>query len=836
MSSERETPTEARHGYDFARIDKKWQKKWEEDKLFRSSEHPKDKYYVLVMFAYPSGDIHMGHFRNYIIGDAVAHYQMMNGKDVFHPFGWDAFGLPAEQAAIKRGLHPREWTLSNIAVSRTTLKKVGISFDWDREVISCLPEYYRWNQWLFLKLFERGLAYRKVSLVNFCNTCNTVLANEQVESDGTCWRCHDVVGKKRLNQWYFRITEYAERLLKGLDGLDGWPDRVKAIQRNWIGKSVGCEIKFKLEDAPLKIPVFTTRPDTVFGVTFMAIAPEAELVALLNIPSDRRASVDEYIAKSIAKSEIERQAETGEKDGVFTGLYATNPLNGERAQLWIGDYVLASYGTGVVMGVPGHDTRDFAFAKRYDIPIRVVIKPPGQPVPDPAAMTDAYVELGEMCDSGEFNGKIGDDAIEAVIQFVESKQLGVRRTHFRLRDWLLSRQRYWGTPIPIVHCPTCGEVAVPYEQLPLELPTQGVDYIPRGRSPLEDATEWVNTTCPKCGGRAKRDADTMDTFVDSSWYMLRYLDNKNDTAIYDLNKCKDWMPVDLYIGGITHATGHLMYFRFMTKFLYDIGLCPVDEPALHLYNHGMVMDSQGHVMSKSLGNVVSPVDLIENRGVDTCRLAMFFAAPADKEIPWSSDGFTGVERFLAKLFRMVEQVSATGGKIDPSHKYALSDLDAAKKEIYILLNQTIKKVTDDLKRMQFNTCIAAIMEFCGKFNPKPADDPAFDRYVIKKLVQLIAPMAPHFAEEAWEMLGSKTSVFKSTWPLYDHDAILFDKVVVAVQVNGKIRAELEIGRGAEEAVVKELALANEKVTKYLEGKQVVKLIYVKDKLISIAVK
>jgi leucyl-tRNA synthetase len=836
MSSDREAPAEAKAGYDFARIDKKWQKKWEDEKLFRTPEHPKDKYYLLVMFAYPSGDIHMGHFRNYILGDAVAHYQMMNGKDILHPFGWDAFGLPAEQAAIKGGKHPREWTLGNIAVSRATLKKVGISFDWDREVISCLPEFYRWNQWLFLKLFEKGMAFRKESLVNFCNTCNTVLANEQVEADGTCWRCHNKVGKKRLNQWYFRITEYAERLLQGLDRLDGWSDRVKTMQRNWIGKSVGCEITFKLENSTLEIPVFTTRPDTIFGVTFMAIAPEADLVAKLNIPPERKQVVDEYIAKSIAKSEIERQSETGEKDGVFTGLYATNPLNGEKAQLWIGDYVLASYGTGVVMGVPAHDTRDFVFARKYNIPIRVVIKPQGTATPDQNALTEAYTELGEMCNSGEFDGKVGEAAIEAVVRHVEAGKLGSKKINYKLRDWLISRQRYWGTPIPIVHCPKCGEVAVPYDQLPVELPTEGVDYIPKGRSPLEDVPEWVNVKCPRCGQPARRDADTMDTFVDSSWYLLRYADNKNDKAIYDIDKVNTWMPVDLYIGGIEHATGHLIYFRFMTKFLHDSGYCSADEPALRLFNHGMVMDAQGQIMSKSIGNVVSPIHLIETRGVDTCRLAMLFAAPSDREIPWSNEGLTGVERFLTKFGRIIEHVAAAGKSADLTKHYATGDLDPVKTEIYIHLNQTIKKVSDDLARMQFNTCIAAVMEFLGKFDPAHTNDTAFNHYVVSKLVQLIAPMAPHFAEEAWEALGSKTSVFKSAWPQYDHAAVQFNTVVIVVQVNGKVRAELEIERGTDEATVKELAITNDKVKKYVEGKQIAKLIYVKDKLVSIAVK
>lgn len=836
MSSERETSADVRQAYDFKRIDKKWQKKWEEQQLFRTPDNPKDKFYMLVMFAYPSGDIHMGHFRNYIIGDAVAHFQMMNGKDVLHPFGWDAFGLPAEQAAIKRGLHPRDWTLSNIEVSRTTLKKVGISFDWNREVVSCQPDYYRWNQWIFLKMFEKGLAYRKESLVNFCNTCNTVLANEQVESDGTCWRCHNKVGKKRLNQWYFRITDYAERLLEGLDRLDGWSDRLKAIQRNWIGKSVGCEIKFTLENSTLEIPVFTTRPDTVFGVTFMAIAPEAELVAQLDIPAERRAAVDAYIANAIAKSEIERQAETGEKDGVFTGLYATNPLNGERVQLWIGDYVLASYGTGVVMGVPAHDTRDFAFARKYDIPIRVVIKPAGKSIPDPAVMADAYTELGEMCNSGQFDGKVGEEAIAAIIEHVQKTGRGCARTHYKLRDWLLSRQRYWGTPIPIVHCNDCGEVAVPYEQLPVELPIEGVDYIPKGRSPLEDVADWVNTACPKCGKPAKRDADTMDTFVDSSWYMLRYLDNKNDREIYDQKKAANWMPIDLYVGGITHATGHLMYFRFFTKFLYDIGLCPTDEPALHMYNHGMVMDSQGRVMSKSLGNVTSPIELIESRGVDTCRLGMFFAAPADKEMPWTSDHLIGIERFLPRITKLVEQAGTDAAKVDLLKRYPLGQLETTKKESYIRLNQTIRKVTEDLKRLQFNTCVAAIMEFCANYNPVLLNDKSFHAYVISKIVQLLAPMAPHLAEESWEMLGHQTSIFKSPWPKFDPEATAFDTVVVAVQVNGKVRGEIEVERGADEAKVKDLAIGNEKVSKYLEGKQIIKIVYVKDKLLSIAVK
>ncbi len=836
MSTDQETKSEPRSGYDFGAIEAKWQKRWDEQKLFHAPDMPREKYYLLVMFAYPSGDIHMGHFRNYIIGDAMARYQWMLGKDVLHPFGWDAFGLPAEQAAIKRGMHPAEWTVKNIEVSRNTLKKVGISFDWDREVASCFPDYYRWSQWIFLKMYERGLAYRKDSLVNFCATCNTVLANEQVE-DGACWRCHNPVTKKRLNQWYLKITDYADRLLESLDHLDGWSERLRTIQRNWIGKSTGCEIRFQLEDTDFEIPVFTTRPDTIYGVTFMAIAPEAELLEKLAIPEERKKAVAEYIAKSISKSEIERQAVTDDKDGVFTGLYAINPLSGDKVQLWIADYVLASYGTGVVMGVPAHDTRDFAFSKKYGVPIKVVISPVGGPAPDASTMTEAYIEKGEMVNSGAFNGRIGADAISAVIDFVEAKKLGVRKVNFKLRDWLISRQRYWGTPIPIIHCPKCGEVAVAFDKLPVELPTKGVDYIPKGRSPLADATDWVNVECPKCGGPAQRDPDTMDTFICSSWYMLRYTDNKNDKAPYDVAKCDAWLPIDLYIGGITHATGHLIYFRFFTKFLHDIGMCKHEEPAVRMFNHGMVSDAEGRVMSKSLGNVVSPIDVMKERGVDISRLAMYFAAPADREIPWSNEGITGVERFLNKFYRIVEQVAkAHPGPVDLAKHYDVAGLDPKAKEVYTRLNQTIKKVSEDLDQLQFNTSIAAIMEFFGAFSPTGGSSNAFDKYITSKIVQVIAPLTPHFAEEAWEMFGHKDSILKSSWPKYDPKAISFDTVVVAIQINGKVRDEIEVDRSADEEAVKSLAMSREKVMKNIEGKTIVKVIYVKGKLLSIVVK
>jgi leucyl-tRNA synthetase len=835
MTAENRTGTEAKSGDDFAAIESKWQRLWQERNQFRTPAPSNDKFYMLVMFAYPSGDIHMGHFRNYIIGDAMAHYQRMHGKGVLHPFGWDAFGLPAEQAAIQRNLHPNDWTLSNISVSRNTLQKVGISYDWGREVVSCLPDYYRWNQWIFLKMYERGLAYRKESIVNFCPTCNTVLANEQVQADGTCWRCENPVTKKKLLQWYFKITHYAERLLDGLEKID-WPDRVKAMQRNWIGKSQGCEIIFKLPDDSVEIPIFTTRPDTTFGVTFMAVAPEAELLEKLNIPKDRQAAVQAYIEKSLQRSEVERQADTEEKDGVFTGLYAINPLSGDKVQIWVADYVLASYGTGVVMGVPAHDQRDFLFARKYDIPIKVVITKPGTTPHNPAEMTEAYIELGEMCNSGQFDRLAGEKAVDAVIDYVAKQGLGGRKINYRLRDWLISRQRYWGTPIPIIHCEKCGEVPVPYEQLPVELPLGDIDYIPKGRSPLADATDWVNVKCPKCGDPARRDPDTMDTFVDSSWYFLRYCDNRNSKEIFDSRKVNSWCPIDLYVGGIDHATGHLIYFRFFTMFLHDLGLTDFDEPATKLFNHGWVKDEIGRKMSKSLGNVVSPMQLMAEHGVDNCRLAMFSFAPADKEVFWSDKTLTGVERFTQRFYRVVQEAAGHPAKVDTDDTIDLAELSETQRDIYILLNQTIKRVEEDLLRMQFNTCVAAFMEFLGKLTSADIRTDAFLKYVMARTVQILAPIAPHLAEECWQMLGNERSVFESTWPQYDRNAVKFDVVSVAVQINGKVRGQIEVDRKLNEAAVREAALAQPNVSRYVEGKEITKFIYVKEKLVSIVVK
>ena len=819
--------------YPFVEIEAGWQKQWEDWELYKTNPDPKKKYYVLVMYAYPSGDIHMGHFRNYCVGDAVARRKMMEGYDVLHPFGWDAFGLPAEQAAIKRGLHPEEWTLNNIRISRSTLKRVGISFDWDREVATCLPDYYKWTQWMFVQLFKKGLAYRKEATVNWCATCNTVLANEQVDAEGHCWRCENIVTKRKLKQWFFKITDYAERLLNDLDKLDGWPENVKTMQRNWIGKSIGAEIDFKLETGE-KIPVFTTRPDTIYGVTFMAIAPEAEILDKLDIPENYRPAIEQYIQKAINKSEIERAADTEDKDGVFTGCYAINPYNGEKVQLWVADYVLASYGTGVVMAVPAHDQRDFLFAKKYDIPIKVVIHPEGKTL-DVAAMKEAYTNYGVMVNSGKFDGLVGNDAIDKVTEYAANNGFGRKKVNYKLRDWLISRQRYWGAPIPIIHCPKCGPVAVPESDLPVELPRGVKNYIPAGRSPLADISDYINVKCPKCGGEAQRDPDTMDTFVCSSWYHTRYIDNKNENEPFSKEDALKWMPVDQYIGGIEHATGHLLYFRFFTKFLHDLGRLKMDEPALRLFNHGMVRDSKGKIMSKSHGNVVSPMELVDRYGSDISRLAMHFIAPADKEIDWNEEAFVGIERFIHRFYRMVKDIE-NAGPVDLKRYFNKGELPDSQWDLYIKLNQMIKKITEDSERMQFNTTIAAMMEFFNAVNRVKRIEPELYQYLIQKSVQLISPLAPHFAEEMWKECGYKDSVFRSLWPEYDPQAVVLEKITIAVQINGKLRDQLKVDASASKEQIERIALDSDKIKRQLAGKKIIKVIHVPGRLINLVVK
>lgn len=821
--------------YNFRQIESKWQHIWEETGLHRAARKPSPdkKFYLLVMFAYPSGDIHMGHFRNYIIGDAVARRQMMLGKDVLHPFGWDAFGLPAERAAIQRNIHPNEWTLKNIEVSRTTLQKVGISFDWSREVSSCLPDYYKWTQWMFVRLFENDLAYRKRGFVNWCPEDKTVLANEQVK-DGKCERCGTPVEKKDQEQWYFKITAYADRLLDDLDNLPGWPENVKTMQREWIGRSYGAEIDFIIEETGQKLPVFTTRPDTIYGVTFMAIAPESEIIDSLNLEGEYKQAVKEYRRKAFARTEIERVALTEDKDGVFTGKYAINPFNGERVQLWVADYVLAGYGTGAVMAVPAHDTRDFAFARKYNIPIKVVIHPDKDTVLDVNQMEDAFVDYGPMVNSAHFNGLAGKDAVERVTAYAAEKGFGRSKVNYKLKDWSISRQRYWGCPIPVIHCQKCGLVPVPDKDLPVILP-RVKDYIPRGRSPLADDPAFMNVRCPGCGGEAQRDPDTMDTFVCSSWYYLRYIDPNNDSEPFNKDLAAAWMPIDLYIGGITHATGHLIYFRFFQKFLQDIGWAKDSEPAVRLFNHGMVMDSKGEVMSKSKGNVTSPMELVEQRGVDVTRLAMYFAAPSDKEVLWSNEYLTGVEKFsLNKFYPMA--AAYRGANPDLKQHFKRDGLSDYEWSLYIKLNQTVKKASESFDRLQFNTAIAALMELARDFDDSRVSDDKLNDTVILKAIQLAAPMVPHMAEEMWSACGFTDSVFKSRWPDYDPEAVVGDEIEIAIQVNGKLRGSVIVPADADQETVEMAAFENPKVLNFTENKQIIKKIYVKGRILNILVK
>lgn len=822
--------------YDFKNIEPKWQERWDEQRLFEAPAHPGDaeKFYMLVMFAYPSGDIHMGHFRNYIIGDAVARQQMMLGKEVLHPFGWDAFGLPAERAAIQRNIHPSIWTKENIAISRNTLKKTGVSFDWSREVASCDPEYYKFTQWMFIELLKKGLAYRQRGFVNWCPEDKTVLANEQVV-DGCCERCGTAVEKKEQVQWYFKITDYADRLVDDLDDLPGWPDNVKTMQREWIGRSYGLEVDFTIEDTGEKLPIFTTRPDTIYGVTFMAVAPESELLGRLGMDAEHTAKVEAYKKEVAGRSDIDRAAITDDKDGVFTGKYAINPYSGERIQLWVADYVLSGYGTGAVMAVPAHDTRDFAFARKYDIPIRVVIHPDAETSLDSETMTEAFTDYGPMVNSDIFDGKAGKAATDAVSDHAENAKYGRRRVNFKLKDWSISRQRYWGCPIPIVHCPSCGEVPVDQKDLPVELPEID-DFHPKGRSPLADVASYMNTSCPKCGGEAQRDADTMDTFVCSSWYYLRYLDAFNTEAPFASDKANAWLPIDLYIGGISHATGHLIYFRFFHKFLKDLGLVDSKEPAKRLFNHGMVSDAQGEVMSKSKGNVVSPMELFDTHGVDVSRLAMFFAAPSDRPIGWDTKEFiTGPEKFVySRLYPLVG--SFRGCDCDLKYRFKSDELTDNDRKIYIKLNQTIKRVAESFERLQFNTAISALMELARDFEAVEVKNDQLNDAVILKAIQQIAPLTPHIAEEMWQLCGFDTSVFKSSWPVHDPEAIIGDSVEIAVQVNGKLRGTVTVPVGSDQAPVEEAAKANEKVQAHIAGKQIFKVIYVPGRLISFVVK
>jgi leucyl-tRNA synthetase len=802
-------------------IDKKWQMKWAEDKLYKVVEDSsKPKWYALTMFPYTSGDLHIGHWYAMAPSDVYARYKRLQGYNVLHPMGFDAFGLPAENAAIKRGIHPYKWTMANIENMRRQLKSMGAIYDWDREIITCDPKYYKWTQWFFVKLFENNLAYRGKAPVNWCPECNVVLANEQVIS-GKCWRCGSEVIKRELEQWLFRITKYADELMQH-EGID-WPERIKIMQRNWVGKSYGTEISFALDHPGVdekEIRVFTTRPDTIFGVTFMVLAPENPLVEKLTAP-EKKAEVEVYISRTRRLTEIERLSTEKEKDGVFTGAYAINHLNGKKVPIWIADYVLQSYGTGAVMGVPAHDQRDFDFAKKYDIPIDVVIAPPDW---QGSELEQAYIEPGKMVNSDQFNGLSSEEGIAAVTHFLEEKGWGKGTISYRIRDWLISRQRYWGAPIPMIYCDKCGIVPVPEKDLPVELP-QEADFSHAGESPLKYNEKWVNTTCPKCGGPGKRETDTIDGFMCSSWYFLRYCSPDYDKAAFDQEKVKYWMPVDIYTGGAEHAVMHLLYARFFTMAIRDMGLVPFGEPFKKLFNQGTII-AEHEKMSKSKGNVVNPDEYVSEMGADTVRAYMMFLGPWDQGGEWSDTGISGVFRWLNRVWNLALE------------DYQSPD-ESSNRELERAIHQTIKKVTNDMDRLRFNTMIAALMEFTNFMSRfKDACSVSSEMWCsgITNLLVLLAPTAPHMTEELWHRLGHEGSIHNQQWPKWDEELAKEEEITLVVQVNGKVRDRINVPVSITEDEAKKIARDSEKVKTHTGEKQVVNVIYVPGKLVNIVAK
>ncbi|MBP6491730.1 MAG: leucine--tRNA ligase [Clostridia bacterium] len=819
--------------YDFGEIEAKWQKNWEENKLFKTTEEEgKKKYYLLEMFPYPSGKLHMGHVRNYSIGDVATRYLRMNGYNVLHPMGWDSFGLPAENAAIKHGIHPNVWTWDNIAEMRSQLKVLGLSYDWDREVATCHPDYYKWMQWIFIQFFEKGLAYKKKNPVNWCPSCQTVLANEQVV-DGACERCATPVGKKDLDQWYLKITDYADRLLGDLDKLDGWPNKVKVMQKNWIGKSVGAEVDFTIDGFDKDLKIFTTRPDTLYGVTYMVLAPEHSYVKELIANTDYEAPVNEFLNKLQYLTDIERSATTLEKDGIFIGRYAINPLNGKKVPIYIANYVLMDYGTGAIMAVPAHDQRDFDFATKYKLDIIPVVDSKNPEI-DVNNLKAAFEADGTMINSDQFNGMDVETAKEKIIAYLEEKKVGTESINFRLRDWLISRQRYWGTPIPMIYCEECGWVPEKLENLPVLLPTDVV-FSGKGESPLTTSKTFMDTTCPKCGGKATRETDTMDTFLDSSWYYLRYTDAKNSEKIWDKKNVDYWMPVDQYIGGVEHAILHLLYARFFTKFLHDIGICPTDEPFTNLLTQGMVL-KDGTKMSKSKGNVVSPEEIISKYGADTARLFILFASPPEKELEWSDAGVEGSYRFLNRVYRLVFEVNEKV-KDAPSSYQAVSAED---KKLSYAMNATIKKVSEDVGgRFNFNTAISSIMELVNEiYRYKEIEQPnsGLLKVAIENLILILSPFTPHICEDMWENTGHKSTVYLEKWPTYDEAALVKDSIEIVIQLNGKVKDKIEVANGLSKEQLEEAVMGNEKMKTLLEGKEVIKIVAVPNKLFNVVVK
>ncbi len=809
-------------------IDKKWQDKWAESGLYKFDPNKEgEKLYVLEMFSYPSGSqLHAGHWFNYGPVDSWARFKRMQGYNVFQPMGFDAFGLPAENFAIKTGIHPQDSTIKNIAKMEEQLKAMGSMFNWDNEVVTCSPEYYKWTQWLFLKLYEKGLAYRKKAPVNWCPSCQTVLANEQVV-DGACERCSTEVTKKDLTQWFFKITDYADELLDKLDGLD-WPEKTVAMQKHWIGRSTGSQVNFKVKDSDLNFDVFTTRVDTLCGVSYVVLAPENPLVDEI-VSAEQKEAVENYKEEAKKQSDIERQSISREKTGVFTGAYAIHPLTGKEVPIWVGDYVLATYGTGAVMAVPAHDERDFAFAEKFNLPINRVIE-----AKDGSETTLPFCEHGILVNSGEFDGLTTAEAKEKIVEKLASMGLGEKKVNFRLRDWLVSRQRYWGAPIPVVYCEECGIVPVPESQLPVELPYD-VEFAPDGKSPLAKSEAFVNTTCPHCGKPAKRETDTLDTFVCSSWYYLRYPDNKNTEAPFNPELINKMLPVDKYVGGPEHACMHLLYARFITKALRDMGYLNFDEPFTSLTHQGLILGPDGLKMSKSKGNTISPDDYIKEYGADVFRMYLMFGFAYTEGGAWSDDGIKSVNRFVERIERIIDTAREAISKGENNK----TTMDKAEKELNYWRHNTIKSVTDDTDKLQFNTAIARMMEFINalsKYTQEKEMNLDFLKDVVSDYLRLLAPFAPHFSEEQWSLLGNSYSIFNEAWPKFDPKALVKDEVEIAIQVNGKIKNKIMVSSDLDEEGIKAAALADEKIIASTEGKTVVKVIVIKGRLVNIVVK
>jgi len=823
--------------YDPKKSEPKWQAYWEEHRSFQVREEAgRPKFYLLEMFPYPSGRIHMGHVRNYTIGDVLARFLKMRGYNVLHPMGWDAFGMPAENAAIKNKTHPAAWTKENIKAMQGQLRRLGFSYDWDREIATCDPEYYRWEQKIFIEMFEKGLAYKKKSLVNWCPSCQTVLANEQVEG-GACWRCDSLVEQKPLEQWFLKITDYADQLLQETYNLKGWPERVLTMQREWIGKSVGAEAIFKVEGSGEEIVVFTTRPDTLYGVTFLSLAAEHPLIDALVKDEAKRREVMEFRERVRKIDRDKRLADAYEKEGLPLGVNVIHPLTGAVVPLFAANFVLMEYGTGAVMAVPAHDQRDYDFAKKYALPVQVVIEPKEG---GKNWLDQAFVDPGMMVHSAQFNGMGSEEAKQAIIQFLEQQKCGKAKVTFKLRDWGISRQRYWGAPIPIVYCDTCGAVPEKVENLPVRLPLD-VEFTGEGGSPLGKIASFVNAPCPKCGEPARRETDTMDTFMESSWYFFRYLSPKDNDEPFNRRSSDYWMPVDQYIGGIEHAVLHLLYSRFFTKVLRDLGYTGVSEPFLNLLTQGMVI-KDGAKMSKSKGNVVDPEYLIDKYGADTARLFCLFASPPEKDLDWNDAGVEGSARFLARVWRLLSELFPMYRR-RPGASPAAKPETKSLRDVHTKLHQTIKKVTDDVQYdFHFNTAISAVMELVNKIAEVPRADWESEEGktllapTLESLVLLLSPFVPHFSEEAWRNLGYEGSLLDFPWPSFDPEATQADLVTVVVQVNGKLRGKIELSPHATEAEVKHFVDTDEKIKAHLEGKSVVKTIFVPGKLLNLVVK